>query len=115
MLDGKVVATLERSCPRVVRLPEILVFLSDITVLDIVVHAMGRYSGGCDWDPKGIVYPNVLLNGTSTVPVPLIYPRLLNMTYYLKECAACICQSPNGVGITVYMSVNWRFYMKYRG
>lgn len=71
MLDGKVVATLERSCPRVVRLPEILVFLSDVTVLDIVVHAMGRNSGGCDWDPKGIIYPNVLLNGTPTIAVPL--------------------------------------------
>lgn len=63
MLDGKVVATLERSCPRTVRLPEVLIFLSDVTVLDIVVHAMGRNSGGCDWDPKGIAYPNIQLNG----------------------------------------------------
>jgi hypothetical protein len=66
MLDGKVVAMLERSCPRTVRLPEVLIFLSDVTVLDIVVHAMGRNSGGCDWDPKGIVYPNIQLNGAPT-------------------------------------------------
>ncbi|BDA42797.1 beta-galactosidase [Coccomyxa sp. Obi] len=87
MLDGKVVATLERSCPRMVRLPEILVFLSDVTVLEIVVHAMGRNSGGCDWDPKGIVYPNILLNGRvlynwRVFPIPLSEAptRLFNST-----------------------------------
>ena len=64
LLDGKVVAALERSCPRQVQLPEVLVFFSQVTVLDIVVHAMGRQSGGCEWDFKGLVYPNIQLNGT---------------------------------------------------
>ena len=63
LLDGKVVATLERSCPKQVQLPEVLVFFSQVTVLDIVVHAMGRQSGGCEWDFKGLVYPNIQLNG----------------------------------------------------
>ena len=55
---------LERSCPKQVQLPEVLVFFSQVTVLDIVVHAMGRQSGGCEWDFKGLVYPNIQLNGT---------------------------------------------------
>ena len=63
LLDGKVVAALERSCPQQVHLPEVLVFFSQVTVLEIVVHAMGRQSGGCEWDFKGLVYPNVQLNG----------------------------------------------------
>lgn len=63
LLDGKVVAAVERSCPRKVQLPEVLVFLSNVTVLDIVVHAMGRNSGGCAWDSKGLVNLNVQLNG----------------------------------------------------
>ena len=57
------VATLERSCPKQVQLPEVLVFFSQVTVLDIVVHAMGRQSGGCEWDFKGLVYPNIQLDG----------------------------------------------------
>ena len=63
MLDGKLVASVERSCPQTVQLPEVLVFFSQVTVLEIVVHAMGRNSGGCDWDFKGLVYPNIQLNG----------------------------------------------------
>ena len=63
LLDGKLVAAVERSCPHTVQLPEVLVFFSQVTVLDIVVHAMGRNSGGCDWDFKGLVYPNIQLNG----------------------------------------------------
>ena len=57
------VAALERSCPKQVRLPEVLVFFSQVTLLDIMVHAMGRQSGGCEWDLKGLVYPNIQLNG----------------------------------------------------
>ena len=66
LLDGKVVAAAERSCPQTVQLPEVLVFFSQVTVLDIVVHAMGRNSGGCAWDPKGLPYPNIQLNGERT-------------------------------------------------
>ncbi|EIE24551.1 hypothetical protein COCSUDRAFT_46851 [Coccomyxa subellipsoidea C-169] len=100
MLDGKVVATLERSCPRTVRLPEVLIFLSDVTVLDIVVHAMGRNSGGCDWDPKGIAYPNIQLNGKvlyhwRVFPIPLSEPptrALIKST----DSAHASARSPNG-------------------
>ena len=63
LLDGKLVAAVERSCPRTVQLPEVLVFFSRVTVLEVVVHAMGRNSGGCDWDFKGLAYPNIQLNG----------------------------------------------------
>ena len=66
------VATLERSCPKQVQLPEVLVFFSQVTVLDIVVHAMGRQSGGCEWDFKGLVYPNIQLNGDPLKCSPII-------------------------------------------
>ena len=63
LLDGEVVAQLERSCPRLVRLPEVAVFFSDFARLEVAVHAMGRNSGACAWDFKGLAYPNVQLNG----------------------------------------------------
>lgn len=70
MLDGRVVARLERSCPRQVRLPEVTVFFSEQSVLSVVVHAMGRNSGGCAYDPKGLVYPNIRLNGALSLLCP---------------------------------------------
>lgn len=73
LLDGKVIAAVERSCPKTVQLPEVLVFFSQVTVLEIVVHAMGRNSGGCDWDFKGLPYPNIQLNGASPHPCAFAY------------------------------------------
>ena len=85
LLDGKVVAALERSCPRQVQLPKVLVFFSQVTVLEVVVHAMGRRSGGCEWDVKGLVYPNIQLNGT--LPhVHSHYSRSRTTTCYPDSC-----------------------------
>jgi hypothetical protein len=69
LLDGEVVAQLERSCPRKVKLPELTVFFSDSAALEVAVHAMGRNSGGCAWDPKGLAYPNIRLNGPPLLAV----------------------------------------------
>ena len=33
------------------------------STLDIVVHALGRYNFGCEWDTKGLQSPDVTLNG----------------------------------------------------
>ena len=34
----------------------------DLT-LDIIVHALGRVNFGCVWDFKGLIYPDIKLNG----------------------------------------------------
>lgn len=79
LLDGRVVALLERSCPRRVKLPDVTVFFSEQSVLSVVVHAMGRNSGGCAYDPKGLVYPNIRLNGAP----PAVH--LVSFIYFMVQ------------------------------
>ena len=59
-LDEELVDYLDRSHPRQVTLPALAAGGSG--QLQILVHAMGRDSGGCYFDLKGLVAP-VSLNG----------------------------------------------------
>ena len=59
-LDGELVDYLDRSHPKQVTLPALAAGGSG--QLQILVHAMGRDSGGCYFDLKGLVAP-VSLNG----------------------------------------------------
>lgn len=62
-LGGKLVAVLDRSHPKQVQLqqPE----SDQPATLAILVHAMGRDSGGCFFDLKGLI-TTVKLNGETT-------------------------------------------------
>lgn len=64
LLDGKAVGFLERNDPRNLTLGTVNPVGKETVVLDIIVHALGRVNFGCVWDFKGLVYPNITLNGT---------------------------------------------------
>ena len=63
-MEGEVQGDLERNNPRNLTLqpPAGRRDGRDVT-LDIVVHAMGRVNFGCIWDFKGLVHPDIKLNG----------------------------------------------------
>lgn len=58
LCDGVSVGYLERSHPAKVELAT-----HGCHQLDIVVHAMGRNSAGTEFDLKGLVEPDVRVNG----------------------------------------------------
>lgn len=58
LCDGATFALLDRSRPETVTLPR-----QGCRQLDVVVHAMGRDSGGTKFDLKGLVHGTVTLDG----------------------------------------------------
>jgi len=55
------------------------------TQLDILVHHLGRINFGCIWDFKGLVFPDVKLNGASLTmtknpPCPLCPDQPLHLS-----------------------------------
>ncbi|KAK9915942.1 hypothetical protein WJX75_006251 [Coccomyxa subellipsoidea] len=62
LLDGKIVGFFERSNPRKLPLPSLSTSSGEVT-LDILVEALGRVNFGCVWDYKGLVSPDITLNG----------------------------------------------------
>jgi len=80
LLDGSVAGILERNVPQNLTLsPTARADTNRNTQLDILVHSMGRVNFGCIWDFKGLVYPDVRLNGDTLafyIPIiPLLYYR----------------------------------------
>ena len=67
LIDGKAAGTLERNVPRNLTLVPPTRIADSNVQLDIVVHAMGRVNFGCVWDFKGLVFPDVKLNGKVTL------------------------------------------------
>ena len=62
MVGGSVVGVLERNKPRNLTLGAPSGAGEHLT-LDIIVHAMGRINFGCVWDYKGLVNPDIKLDG----------------------------------------------------
>ena len=82
------VAALERSCPRQVQLPEVLVFFSQVTVLEIVVHAMGRQSGRLRVGLQGAGLPQ---HSAQWYASPVCTPT--TATSKATTCCAAQCQT----------------------
>lgn len=66
MVDGKVVAALDRNKEVKVSLPAIDASFSNkgFLTLDILVEGFGRDNGGSKFDLKGLMSQEVYLNGT---------------------------------------------------
>lgn len=59
-------------------------------ILDVVVHAMGRYNFGCVWDTKGVQSPNITLNG-----VPFLAPLFpVRLQLHALACSILLCSLP---------------------
>jgi beta-galactosidase len=66
LLDGSLAGNLERNVPKNLTLsPPTRARIDGNTQLDILVHSMGRVNFGCIWDFKGLVYPDIQLNGNA--------------------------------------------------
>lgn len=63
LLNGRVAGFLERNVPRNLTLKPPSSLKGEDLTLDIIVHALGRVNFGCVWDFKGLVYPDIKLNG----------------------------------------------------
>ena len=63
LVDGRVAGFLERNLPRNLTLKPPGSLQNKDIVLDIIVHALGRVNFGCVWDFKGLVNPDIKLNG----------------------------------------------------
>ena len=78
-MDGKVVGLLERNNPKNLTLPAMSDPAGDYVQLDILVHALGRVNFGCVLDMKGLLSPDVLLDG--------MYPQHVAMAQCQQEDA----------------------------
>ncbi len=63
LIDGRVVGFLERNVPGNLTIKPTSRSQDKDLTLDIVVHALGRVNFGCVWDFKGLIYPDIKLNG----------------------------------------------------
>ena len=63
LIDGRVLGVLERNVPRNLTLKPPSRLQDKHLTLDIIVHALGRVNFGCVWDFKGLIYPDIKLNG----------------------------------------------------
>ena len=62
-MNGRVQAVIERNNPRNLTLIPPADASAATHQLDIVLHALGRVNFGCIWDFKGLVNPDIKLNG----------------------------------------------------
>jgi len=66
LLDGSLAGVLERNIPQNLTLEPKAGSTEDGDIqLDILVHSLGRVNFGCIWDFKGLVFPDIKLNGAS--------------------------------------------------
>ena len=63
LVNGRVQAVIERNNPRNLTLVPPADASAATHQLDIVLHALGRVNFGCIWDFKGLVNPDIKLNG----------------------------------------------------
>lgn len=63
LVNGRVQGSLDRNNPRNLTLLPPSNAATDGHQLDIIVHALGRVNFGCIWDFKGLVNPDIKLNG----------------------------------------------------
>ncbi len=85
MVEGKVVASLDRNKKAKVSLPVLDTLSSDqdLVTLDILVEGIGRDNSGSKFDLKGLMSQNVYLNG-----------RPSNTSFvgrFLSHSAASVC------------------------
>ena len=91
MVEGKVVASLDRNKKAKVSLPVLNTLSSDqdLVTLDILVEAIGRDNSGSKFDLKGLMSQDIYLNGRPSNTSFL--GRLLSFCCFCMHKFCCFC------------------------